>query len=56
MAMVFPAYDTYDSYGHLPISRRQSMAYGNSYPYGQGPSYDPMYEVRLLNIHLFIAH
>ncbi|ESK93762.1 hypothetical protein Moror_1460 [Moniliophthora roreri MCA 2997] len=36
MAMVFPAYDAYDSYGHLPLSRRQSMVYGtSSYPYSR---------------------
>ncbi|KAF9268244.1 hypothetical protein L218DRAFT_603797 [Marasmius fiardii PR-910] len=44
MAMVFPTYDTYGSYGHLPISRRSSMAYGTSYPYGQGAYHDPMFE------------
>ncbi|KAK1226029.1 hypothetical protein PQX77_010988 [Marasmius sp. AFHP31] len=45
MAMVFPAYDSYDSYGHQPISRRPSMGYGANYSYGQpGAYHDPMYQ------------
>ncbi|KAK7015523.1 hypothetical protein VNI00_019104 [Paramarasmius palmivorus] len=51
MAMVFPAYDTYDSYGHLPLSRRSSMAHGGasySYP-GQGMYSDYGYEYDTYN-------
>ncbi|KAL0580905.1 hypothetical protein V5O48_001099 [Marasmius crinis-equi] len=57
MAMVFPAYDAYDSYGHQPISRRQSMGYGTAFPYGQpGAYHDLHYEHDMYSGAMPIAH